>query len=352
VIASAETAVRRGFARAQAMGANAVVALASVGRGEAKRIADAVPELLAVVVGSAKAAGEQNVPASEPERVGNVLIVQAANHLQSVAVLDIYLRSPVESGVLVNLADGTGIELAASRAEIERRRGELRTKIAAWQRDPALRPSDLEARRRDLADLDVQAKRLYAPTESPKGNYYRYANQEIRDTLGSEPAAERELLAYYKAVNEHNRMAFAGRLPVPAGPTDATYVGDEVCATCHADARDVWARTPHATAYATLEKSFKEFNLDCVSCHVTGYELPGGSTVTHVDKLKNVQCEACHGPGSTHVLATPAAIHNVVAAPPPSRCLECHRPPHVENFDPATRMASILGPGHGLPKLK
>ena len=245
-----------------------------------------------------------------------------------------------------------------------------------------------------LAELDVQAKRLETPSPTPQGNYYRYANQEIRGTLGSEPAAERELLAYYKAVNEHNRMAFAGRLPVPAGPTDATYVGDEVCATCHADARDVWARTPHATAYATLQKSSKEFNLDCVSCHVTGYEMPGGSTVTHVEKLKNVQCEACHGPGSKHVVATPidergasrppsssaidergasrppsssaidergasrppssspAAMHNLVAAPPPSRCLECHRPPHVENFDPVARMASILGPGHGLPKSK
>ena len=45
---------------------------------------------------------------------------------------------------------------------------------------------------------------------------------------------------------------------------------------------------------ATLTTQFKEFNLDCVGCHVTGYGRPGGSTVTHVEKLKDVQCEACH----------------------------------------------------------
>ena len=40
----------------------------------------------------------------------------------------------------------------------------------------------------------------------------------------------------------------------------------------------MWDGTPHAHAYATLEKGFKEFNLDCVSCHVTGYGKPGGSS--------------------------------------------------------------------------
>jgi hypothetical protein len=345
--ASARASVRRGFDRAKAMGANAVVALAAVGRGEAKRIADAVPELLAVVVGSASSTGEQNVPAPEPERVGNVAIVQAANHLQSVAVLDIYLRDPIEPGGIVKLSDGTGIELAAARSAVERRREELRTKIAVWERDPAVLPSDLQARRQDLAELDDEARRLEAARAPAKGNYYRSTIQEIRDTLGSDPAAEQELASYYKAVNEHNRTAFADRLPLAAGPTEAGYVGGEACATCHADARNVWLRTRHASAYATLERASKEFNLDCVSCHVTGYEKPGGSSVTHVEKLRNVQCESCHGPGSKHVLAP--SVANLVAAPAPSTCLECHRPPHVENFNPAQRMASILGPGHGLP---
>ena len=49
-------------------GATAFVALAAVGRGEAKRIADVVPELTAIVVGSSGGRGEANTetPAAEP----------------------------------------------------------------------------------------------------------------------------------------------------------------------------------------------------------------------------------------------------------------------------------------------
>jgi hypothetical protein len=111
----------------------------------------------------------------------------------------------------------------------------------------------------------------------------------------------------------------------------------------------VWDRTTHAHAYATLSSQFKEFNLECVGCHVTGYDQPGGSTVTHAAKLENVQCEVCHGPGSRHVL-NPADRTRIIARPDASRCLDCHHPPHVEGFDALAKMKDILGPGHGRPQ--
>jgi hypothetical protein len=88
----------------------------------------------------------------------------------------------------------------------------------------------------------------------------------------------------------------------------------------------------------------KEYNLDCVSCHVTGYGRAGGSTVTHVDKLKDVQCEVCHGPGSLHA-AAPTAVR--LSSPGADVCTSCHHPPHVEGFDPLRKMPLVLGPGHG-----
>ena len=95
---------------------------------------------------------------------------------------------------------------------------------------------------------------------------------------------------------------------------------------------------------------FKEFNLDCVSCHVTGYEQPGGSTVTHVDKLKDVQCEVCHGPGSKHVANPTDRTPHRREARTPRRASACHHPPHVEQFDAVAKMQEILGPGHGMPE--
>jgi hypothetical protein len=343
-----QEAVRRGVDAAKKQGANALVALVAAGRGEAKRIADAVPELTAVVVGSAKSAGDGNTTAPPPEQIGDVLIVQAGNHLQSVAVLDLYVREPLQPGRLVKFADGTGLELARKREELTRRVDELHVKIAAWERDPQVAPADVAARREELGKLEAERDALDRRPPPATGSFFRYTIKEMRESLGRDPAIELGMRTYYKAVNEHNREAFAGRLPPAPGPDQAHYVGVEVCSTCHAGARTVWNATNHSRAYATLSSQLKEFNLECVGCHVTGYEQPGGSTVTHVAKLENVQCEVCHGPGSRHV-QDPSDRTRIVAKPQASRCLECHHPPHVESFDPAAKMSEILGPGHGMP---
>jgi hypothetical protein len=204
------------------------------------------------------------------------------------------------------------------------------------------------ARRQELASLETQRDMLDAKPAPAKGSFFRYTVKEIRHTLGKDPAIEADMLAYYRAVDDHNRASFADRAPPPARPDQASYVGVEACTSCHPAPREVWNNTSHSRAYATLARQFKEFNLECVSCHVTGYEQPGGSTVTHVDKLESVQCEVCHGPGSRHV-ASPTDKTRIIAKPEASRCVECHHPPHVEDFDVTAKMKEILGHGHGLP---
>jgi hypothetical protein len=343
-----EDAVKRGVEDAKRQGANVLVALAAVGRGEAKRIADAIPELTAVVVGSARSSGDSNTTAPQGERVGDVLIAQAANHLQSVAVLDLYARDPPTPGHVMRFADATGLELAQQREDIARRIDDLHDKISAWEREKSVSDADLRARRQDLAKLEAQRDQLDQRAPPEKGSFFRYSVKEIRDSLGKDPAIDADMLSYYKAVDDHNRAAFADRLPAPVAADQPSYVGIDVCSTCHPGARQVWNATSHAKAYATLSSEFKEFNLECVGCHVTGYDKPGGSTVTYVTGLQDVQCEVCHGPGSKHA-AKPTDPTLIVSAPAPSTCLQCHHPPHVEQFDAAARMKDILGPGHGLP---
>lgn len=344
---SVEAQVAREVEEAKHQGANVLVALAAVGRGEAKRIADAVPELTAVVVGAARASGDGNTSAPQGEQVASVLVAQAANHLQSVAVLDLYVREPVAPGHIIHFADATGIELAHKRADLSARIDDLHVKIAAWERDQAVASSDVAARKRELANLEAERDMLDVRPPPATGSFFRYSIKEVRDSLGKDPAIEADMLAYYKAVDEHNRIAFADRAPPPAGPAQPTYVGVDTCTNCHAPARTVWNATVHAHAYATLSSQFKEFNLECVACHLTGYERPGGSTVTHVEKLRDVQCEVCHGPGSKHVLV-PSDPKGIIAKPQPGVCLDCHHPPHVEGFDPAAKMREVLGPGHGM----
>ena len=340
--------MKQGVEDAKKQGAEVLVALAAVGRGEAKRIADAVPELTAIVVGAPRSNGDANTTAPPAEQVGDVLIVQASNHLQGVGVLDLYVRDSVSPGHIVRFSDATGLELARKRDDLARRIDDLHVKIAGWARDPSIAPADVDARRKELAALEAERDSLDTKAPPAKGSFFRYSIKEIREALGSDAQIDQALAAYYKAVNDHNREAFADRVPEAVAPGQAAYVGVEACTTCHEKPREVWNKTPHAQAYATLSTQFKEFNLECVSCHVTGYEKPGGSTVTHVDKLKDVQCEVCHGPGSKHV-ANPKDKTLITAVPLASTSVSAAITPRTSRA--STRLAKlvhILGPGHGM----
>ena len=84
------------------------------------------------------------------------------------------------------------------------------------------------------------------------------------------------------------------------------------------------------------------------SCHVTGYGEVGGSSLGHTDRLRDVQCEVCHGPGSQHVagegLEEPLALHTET---PASVCTTCHTEQHSDTFQYQAYLRDILGPGHG-----
>jgi len=350
--ADAIAAARKATDELKAQGVHGIVALAAVGRGEAKRIADAIPELLAVVVGSTGGGGEANTQTPPAEQIGGVLVIETANHVQTVAELDLFVReAPGGQGrpALVKFKDGTGIDRLRKREELTGRIDDLRKRVATWETDKSVDARDVAARRADLTKLEAERDALEKAPPPESGSYYRYAVREVRESLGADDATKQRMLAYYKKVNDANKLEFASRVPSAPAKGEPGYGGIDLCTNCHEDERKVWDGTAHAHAYATLSKQFKEFNLDCVSCHVTGYDRPGGSTVTHVTDLENVQCENCHGPGKLHA-AKPDKVKIPVPKPNGDVCLSCHHPPHVHTFDPKAKMADILGPGHGKPK--
>ena len=325
-------------------GAKLVIGLAALPRGEALRLAESAPELSALFVGKPVDAGEANDAPSVPVLVGNVLVVQTSNHLQTVGVVDFFVQ-----GNDYRFQDATGVANAEALLSLNKRIRDYEGRLEAWEKDPSLRSEDLAARRADLKKMREQKAQL-SNREPPKsGSFFRYELTEVREKLGRDPKVEARMGAFYKRVNDHNRTAFAGRKPpaVPAGKSG--YTGIELCSSCHFEEKQVWDRTGHARAFATLSKQFKEYNLDCVSCHVTGYEKPGGSTVTINDKLRDVQCEECHGPGAAHA-KSPEVKGLIDPSPPLAMCVSaCHHPPHVDDFDPAHAKQFILGPGHGMP---
>lgn len=156
-------------------------------------------------------------------------------------------------------------------------------------------------------------------------------------------------------LDEHDRrvversLELAGARPTSCpepGEGEAVYVGDVVCATCHRDAMAFWKTTSHSGAWRTLVDRNKHVSTRCVSCHVTGFGQPGGACdVVATDGRRNVQCEACHGPGSLHVTTTSG--RHIVARPDESVCTTCHDPANSPHFSFPGYLEKILGPGHG-----
>jgi len=316
------------------------VALLSMPRGQAMRLAELVPEFQVVLVGKSADQGDSNDLPNPPSRVGKTLVVEAPNHLQSFYVVDLFVKD--QSFVFENRDEN-----AERRRELSSQIADLYARIAAAESAGAQK-ADIDARRRDLDKLKEQQKALGKGEKPPAGSSYRAELVEVRERLGDDAEVQKRLLEYYKRVNDHNREAFRDKQPPPVSSSQSGYVGIEECARCHKSEYAFWQKTGHASAYATLSRQFKEFNLDCVSCHVTGYEQPGGSTVTHVEKLKDVQCEVCHGPGSRHV-KEPSDSNFITAKPELGLCAaKCHHTPHVKpEWNVAEALPHIIGKGHG-----
>jgi hypothetical protein len=270
-------------------GARIRVALVAMPRGDALRLAESAKGFQLVLIGKAAERGETNDPPTPPVLVGDTLVVETPNHVQGVAAVDLFVKDGRYS-----FSDGSGIADEERRQSLMLRIDDLQARLDKARGSS----SDLAARRRDLESARAELAELSKERPAPAGSFFRYRYLEIREKLGSEPRAAARLGEYYRRVNEHNREAFKDVLPPPVSPGESGYVGVDACTSCHEEERAFWNGTRHARAYPTLANQNKQFNLECVGCHVTGYEAPGGSTVAHVSKLENVQCEVCHGPGS------------------------------------------------------
>ncbi|MFH1018625.1 MAG: multiheme c-type cytochrome [Pseudomonadota bacterium] len=135
-------------------------------------------------------------------------------------------------------------------------------------------------------------------------------------------------------------------LPVTAGIAVAqenVYVGAERCRSCHVKAYDVWTRSQHARAQASLPES-RRGELRCLFCHATDTQA---NLVDYA--WRNVQCEACHGAGNRHIAlavknAEKVAITGSLEQGNEQKCRNCHgdiRSPNIRPFNYANAVQRI-----------
>jgi hypothetical protein len=95
-------------------------------------------------------------------------------------------------------------------------------------------------------------------------------------------------------------------------PSGRRFAGSEVCADCHGTASQVHENTPHAHATETLVNldPAREYDPECLSCHVTGWHpqnyfpfVSGYSSLEQTPHMSSNGCENCHGPAKRHAEA-------------------------------------------------
>ncbi|MGB5808901.1 MAG: cytochrome c family protein, partial [Polyangiales bacterium] len=327
-------AVRAAVGTAQAE-TDLTIAIAYGSRRDANRIA-AIDGVDFVVQGGLDE--DEPVP---PHQAAKGWVFHAGRQGQGLTVVDVFREGAAP------FVDNSVWSREERRAQLDAQIAELAEKINAWTQEGA-DPADLKNQSSRLASLESQRTALRGAPKPTTGNAFDARWIELDPDAPTDAAVTTLMKTHDRAVNEANRAAFADLKPPPLGPNDVAYVGSKACATCHATAYAWWQTHPHGRAYATLETRNKEFNLDCVGCHVTGYNEPGGSTVTWNlgGALANVGCESCHGPGASHV-QDPTI--DMLQNPPEERCAGCHNEEHSDEFDYDTYRKAVIVPGHGLP---
>lgn len=140
---------------------------------------------------------------------------------------------------------------------------------------------------------------------------------------------------------------------------------------------DYWLNgltTPETATFKDIPAAGKSFDLNCASCHFTGFSIAKNATtgeytasavadangevhpITGQQQELNIGCETCHGPGSEHVQAggQGAAIvtpGNLTAARESVICGQCHSRPKgtydglTGNDSPLNTQGKMMRPG-------
>ena len=337
-------AAKKAVAQLKRQGAEVVVALCGMDRLETRQLVRAVPGISFAVAGAEVGDGM-----AEPEPVGEAWLVAPADLARYAAKLTIERRG---DGPLVLYAGE-----AARKRQLERddrRIATLKLQLAQWKKDPTADKEFVAARQRELDELTATRRTLAtsAPPPPPaSGNWFAYELVPVRHVIARDPDVAADLRKLAQTIGRVNLAAARGQ-PAPAAEGGApTYVGMAACARCHKPAVAFWKTTVHARAWQTLVDVDKQYHYDCIGCHVTGWQKPGGVNLVTVEKrgLTDVQCETCHGPGSKHVAEEGLDEPRTIVSKPPERfCADnCHTKEHSDTFALVPYLRDILGKGHG-----
>jgi hypothetical protein len=330
-------------------GAQIVVALVQAStKKEAIALAKAIGGIDLAIAGLGQNAPEPEAIDIEPTKLDGGWLVIPGNRGQIVSRIDVYERA----GSTSPLVDAIGPAAAKAKiAQLARDLAARDAELARFAADKTADQSFVAAKQKERAQVAAQRAQLEnQPLVTPAtGSFFTLDQVKINKALACSITAQDEVTAFYAAAGAANVKAAEGKPPKPAAKGKPSYVGSTSCGDCHDAAAKFWTKTVHAQAWKTLVDRGQQFDYDCIGCHVTGWQQPGGSNLAHNEPLRDVQCETCHGPASIHVAKggeeKPLAI---VLDPPETLCAtQCHTHEHSDTFQHDAYLRDIVGTGHG-----
>ncbi|MBL8921395.1 MAG: cytochrome C [Myxococcaceae bacterium] len=326
--------------RARAAGSVFVLAFAATSIDVALRELPASSAIDLVVAASPKEG-----PSSDTNRLagGATKVAQVQDRGRSLLRVDLWFPASGDTAWLDG-DDERDRLLAGLDARIELLRAEVNAPWLAAELK-ALKKAKLE---------EVAARREAAAstrTVIPEGRNVAIARfVPLEPRLPEAPAVRAIEAAYDRDVGLIN-LAWAeahGETCEPADLARAGFVGSEACVGCHPDAATVWKASKHVRSYERLVAKGKQYHLDCITCHVTGWRQPGGvCRLDDVEGRAEVGCESCHGPGWRHTQLP--GRETISLGREAKTCTTCHDPENSPHFDYEPWLRAVLGPGHGRP---
>jgi 2',3'-cyclic-nucleotide 2'-phosphodiesterase (5'-nucleotidase family) len=121
-------------------------------------------------------------------------------------------------------------------------------------------------------------------------------------------------------------------------PGASRFLGMNACISCHQPQHEQWKTTAHSHAIDILRQQQKESTPECVQCHVTGWQQPGGfRSIATTEAMANVQCEVCHGMGTEHDMFAADK-----GPPPEPLCVTCHNPANDPSWNYAAKLPKVV----------
>ncbi len=268
-----------------------------------------------------------------PEVVGHALLLEGGPRGNSLLRIDLPRQGPAPEQPW-RLAGGRD---SATTVELNARVERLRRRMERLPAGSEVRHTQ-EA---ELARLEAHAKSIASSPAAGEPGSLGCARVVLDETAPLDATVDAQRQAFNARLRALNLAAQP--TTAPAGPSP--YAGSAACAECHESQAEQWQTTRHAHAVASLEARGKEFDDECIGCHVVGYGEPGGARLGALGELANVGCEACHGPAAAHARAPESGSPS--AAVPSARCERCHVPEHSPRYDYRAYLPRVLGPGHG-----